>query len=573
MDITNKIIDKIENGLRNEYFVKGDPLQSIEDMLEASDIPALSVAVIKGSELVWAKGYGICDKESKRPVDVHTLFQAASISKPLTALAVMKLVENGVLDLDTDINTYLKSWKVPKNEFANHEAVTIRNLLSHTAGTTVSGFPGYKIDTEIPGLNNILNGDSSANTAKVEVDMKPNTRFRYSGGGTTIIQRMLIDQLDKPFEKIMKELVLEPLGMKDSFYKNAKLNVDEEARIAAAHDSEGNQITGKYHIYPEMAAAGLWTTPGDLSKYVIEVQKSLMNESNKIISKASMEMMITPVLNGEYNLGLANKTILNEHLLGHSGGNTGYGCDMSFHKDKGYGVIIMNNSDNSFGIKMPLLRSVASVMNWNDLLNPELELHELTPDVMSLFVGRYKISQDKSLSIIQENNQLYRKSFIDGKSELNYVGENTVIDENRLVLFRFEQDKLFMNGREITTLGPDEKLACDYIEAGKIEEATKCYKDMIQNDPKISLELERKLSFLGYSAGEKGDEKTAIKVLKVALELYPESFICWEFIGEFYFKEKAYDLTIQAMEQSLKYNPGNTNAKNYIAKANVKLTK
>lgn len=573
MKLTKEVINNIENGLRKEYFVNGDSLQSIKDIMKDTHTTALSLAVIKDSEIVLEKGYGITDKVSNRPVNANTLFQAASISKPLTALAVMKLVEDGVLDLDTDINTYLKSWKLPDNEFTLNEAVTLRNLLSHTAGVSVSGFPGYYNDADIPDLISILNGDSPSNTPIIEVDMKPNTRFRYSGGGTTIVQQMLIDQLNKPFQDIMRELVLEPLGMKHSFYKNSKLSHEEISHIAVAHDGNGNQIKGKHNIYPEMAAAGLWTTPGDLSKFVIEVQKSLKNESNKILSKSSIETMVSPVLDGVYSIGLVNKMIIKEDLMGHGGGNAGYQCFMLFQKDKGYGVIAMTNSDNGSNIRMPLLRSIAFEMNWHKLMNPTLEIKETSPDVFTLFTGNYKIDSDQSLTIFTENNKMYCQSFSEGKKELHYVGENKVIDEDRMMLFNYENNKYYMNDKEVFLLNPNEKLACDYIEIGKINEAINCYNDLIDNDSKIKIDLEQKLFLLVYSMRKKGDIKKAINILKVTIEIFPESFIIWNYLGEFYFEEKLYDLTIYAMEKSLDNNPKNDNAKKFIVKAQEKLTK
>lgn len=573
MKYNNEMIHKIETSLQGEYIVKGDQLSTIKSMMEETHTTALSVAVIENSELRWSKGYGITDKVSKLPVNSNTVFQAASISKPITALAVMKLVEEGKLDLDVNVNSYLKSWKLPENEYTIKAPVTLRNLLSHTAGTSVSGFIGYNNTSHIPPLIDVLSGAGNANSAKIEVNMKPNTKYRYSGGGTTIVQQVLIDLLNQPFAEIMKTLVLKPLGMTHSFYKDSLLSDEEAKHIAAGHDSDGNQIPGKYHVYPEMAAAGLWTTVEDLAKYVIEVQKSLKNQSNKILSKDFIDLMVTPVLHGEYNLGLANINILNEHLLGHTGSNIGYKCSMLFHKEAGYGVVMMTNSDLGHKIKLPLLRSIAALNNWQSLLRPELEIQDMPKDITTLFCHKYKIDIDKSLNIFSAENSLYYQSFKQDKCELNYVGNNTLIDKHRKVLIKYDdhKKKFFMNDKKITVMNSNENLALDLIKLGSIKEAIHCYKEIIAKSPEVKLSLEKKLANLALDLGERGDRDTAIVILKVALELSPQSAICWDILGDFYFETNQFELAIQAMQKSLKYDPKNNNAKKIIEDAKQKI--
>lgn len=367
-------IKQVENGFLPEEFVKGDTMKSITRVMEENNINGISIAVIDNFQVDWVKVYGVADIETKQLMNTDTIFQAASISKPITALAVMKLVQDGKLDLDKNINLYLKSWKLSENEFTVKNKVTLRNLLSHTAGVTIGGFPGYGCSDKLPTLVQVLNGEIPANTDKIIVDMQPNTRYRYSGGGFVIVQQVLIDQLQKPFQDIMRELVLEPLGMKNSFYSNTDLNETQCVNASAGHNSDGKQVVGKRHIYPEMAAAGLWTTAEDLAKFAIEVQKSLKGESNKILTKQFMEIMTTPILKGEYNIGLFNQKIYKEQLVGHNGSNEGYNCNMLFHKEKGYGVILMTNSDNGYKINIPLFRSVASAYGWDNILSPEYKI-------------------------------------------------------------------------------------------------------------------------------------------------------------------------------------------------------
>ncbi|HEY9909415.1 MAG TPA: serine hydrolase domain-containing protein, partial [Thermosynechococcaceae cyanobacterium] len=241
----------------------GSP-KNLYEQLARYHTPGISIAVINDFEIEWARGFGVCEAETTRAVTPDTLFQAASISKPVFALAVMRLVQEGRLNLDEDINTYLTSWRAPAIEDWQPR-ITLRQLLSHTAGLTVHGFPGYRNSEPLPTTVQILNGEPPANTDKVEVNIIPGLHHRYSGGGTTVAQQVLVDVLGKPFPEIMRELVLDPLGMTNSTYQQPLPN-HWSAKAATAHLFSGIPLEGKHHVYPEMAAAGLWTTAADLAK-------------------------------------------------------------------------------------------------------------------------------------------------------------------------------------------------------------------------------------------------------------------------------------------------------------------
>lgn len=206
-------IKRVELGLLPPVLIKGDPAWSIAERMKFYKVPGLSVAVIKDFRVEWARAYGVKDVETNAPVTVDTLFQAGSISKSVNATVAMKKVEQGKISLDENINNKLTSWKLPDNDFTAKKKVTLRNLLSHTAGTTVHGFPGYAVSEKVPSLPQVLDGTAPANTAAVRVDFEPGTRFRYSGGGTTIAQLAIMDIEKKPYPEIAKETVLGPLNM------------------------------------------------------------------------------------------------------------------------------------------------------------------------------------------------------------------------------------------------------------------------------------------------------------------------------------------------------------------------
>ena len=260
--------------------------------METYQIPGLSVAVFERHALVWAKAYGVRQPGAVDPVALDTLFQAASISKPVTALAALHYVEKGRWTLDENINDWLISWKLPENEHTRVEKVTLRRLLSHTAGTTVHGFRGYAVSEPLPTLVQLLNGERPANSAPVRVDITPGTRERYSGGGTTIVQSMMVDQLRQPFPDIMRDTVLQPLGLAHSTYEQP-LSPARAGNAATGTRADGTSIDGRWHVYPEMAAAGLWTTPSDLARLAIEVSLASAGRSSRVLSPAMARLMLT----------------------------------------------------------------------------------------------------------------------------------------------------------------------------------------------------------------------------------------------------------------------------------------
>lgn len=569
-------IKQIENGLRPKYFVKGDKLKSIDEVMKEMHIPGISVAIINNFEVVWSKGYGIADIETKQPVDENTIFQAASISKPVTAMAVMKMVQDGKLDLDKNINTYLKSWQLPENEFTAKKAVTLKNLLSHNAGVTVHGFPGYKPDVPFPSLVQVLNGETPANTGKIFVDMEPETQWRYAGGGTTIVQQAMIDQENKSFQEIMQERVLNPIGMSNSFYSNSKLNEKQLKNATAGHyPDSGEQVVGKRHIYPEMAAAGLWTTAEDLAKFAVEIQKSLKGESNRVLNNQFTEIMTTPILKGEYNIGLANENISEEKFLGHGGGNEGYNCDLLFHKTKGYGVALMTNTDNGAAMIMQIFRSAAKVYGWDNILPPDFEEIVLTDTDKKHFCGSYQMDFDKTVQIYLKDNNLAYKLTCDDEYQMIPVSKQMLIksDRTRKVEISADFDKLLQEGNELKRISDGEKLAGDYIETGDVEKAVKCYKELMEKDADAIKWLENYLNNAGYYFLSQNNFKVATGFLKTNSIIFPQSGNVWDSLGEVYFFDKKYELSIETMKKALEINPNNQNAISKIKEAEELLKK
>jgi CubicO group peptidase (beta-lactamase class C family) len=336
-----------------------------------------------------------------------TLFEAGSISKPIFALAVMRLVQEGKLDLDKDVNEYLTSWKVPSNgSWQPH--ITLRQLLSHSAGMTVHGFPGYLRSEKLPSVLEILDGRPPANTARIEVNIVPGTQVRYSGGGITVAQQLVVDVLGKPFPRIMRELVLDPSGMKHSTYEQP-LPKSWEGSAATAHPYKNHPLDGKWHVYPEMAAAGLWTTPSDLARAGIELQLALKGESNCVLSAETASRMLSPGIEEEIGIGLFLSGTGRTVRFGHSGWDEGFVAEMTMYKDTGSGAVIMINSNEGNPMLYEIERAIAREYDWVGYFPEEKKSVTLSDSTLGRFMGAYSNKSGLEYSVVQENRHLLFK--------------------------------------------------------------------------------------------------------------------------------------------------------------------
>jgi CubicO group peptidase (beta-lactamase class C family) len=346
----------------------GSP-RSLDDRMALLGTPGVSIAVIDNYEIEWARGFGVCENGKPAKVTPATLFQAGSISKPVFALAAMRLVQAGRLDLDEDVNAYLKSWRVPTNDDLQPR-VTMRQLLSHSAGMTVHGFPGYQRSEPIPSIPQILNGEYPANTEKVEVDILPGQQFRYSGGGMTVAQLVVMDVLGKSFSEIMRELVLDPLKMSNSTYEQP-LPDERSTNSATGHPRKGIPLRGNHHVYPEMAAAGLWTTASDLTKVGVELLESLRNKPNPLLTKETVQEMLSPQLQGQKpadgdfrGIGFGCKGQGDNFQFGHEGANAGFLALMRIYPNVGQGAVVMINSNEGHPLLEEIMRAIAFEYEW-----------------------------------------------------------------------------------------------------------------------------------------------------------------------------------------------------------------
>jgi CubicO group peptidase (beta-lactamase class C family) len=330
----------------------------IQSEMSQHRINGLSLAIIQKGR-IDARAYGVTAR-SGVPVTATTLFQAGSISKPVAAMAALKLVELGKLSLDDDVNTKLTTWRIPENPFTTTQKVTLRRLLSHSAGLTVHGFPGYAVTERMPSVVEVLDG--TGNTAPVRVDVEPGSLWRYSGGGYTVMQQLVVDVTGKLFPVYMSEAVLGPIGMTRSTYWQP-IPPDRAGETASGHNADGSEVPGRWHVYPEMAAAGLWTTPTDLARFAIEVQQSLKGKSNKVLSKKMTRQQLT-VQKGDYGLGFTLSGTGAARTFGHGGRDEGFDALMLAYAETGQGLVLMINANEDSGIRNRILEFVGRKYGW-----------------------------------------------------------------------------------------------------------------------------------------------------------------------------------------------------------------
>ena len=329
--------------------IKGSPFETdnIQPWLDYYDIPGICIAVIENDTIDWIKAYGVLNKIHYQPVNEETIFQAGSISKLVAATIVMHVSSRENLDLNEDINSYLEGWNIPPNDYTTYNPTSINGLLSHTGGINVGGFTGYSRHAILPEPIDILTGTGAANNSAIQVEYIPGSEYRYSGGGYQILQLMIEEKANTMYHSIVQEILFDTLNMyMSSYYRPVRSN-----NIASGHKEDGSVVPGYWNSYPELCAAGLWTNPNDLANFVIDIQKTNRNISQKVLSSELTSKMLSPKINipdTEKNMGLGFVLCSdgqNEYFE-HSGSNYGYTCYLLGYCNLPFGIIIMTNSAN-----------------------------------------------------------------------------------------------------------------------------------------------------------------------------------------------------------------------------------
>lgn len=425
LDTIQQRIEKVENSLSPLVLNQGESLWNLEQQMKKYNVAGLSIAVIHNYEIEWAKGYGSTGNKEFPNVTEQTVFQAASMSKFVNAVALMTLMESNKIDLDKDINNYLTSWKFSINENFGKDPITIRQLLSHTAGLSTHGFNGYKTSNKLPSITQILEGENPTNSDKVEQIQESNKSFKYSGGGTIISQLILSDITNSSYEDFVNENIFRPLGMSNSFYSIEFEKYPQD--LAFGHKGNGKTLNNNYNLYPESAAAGLWTTPSDLAKLIIDIQRSLKTEPSQTLSLQSIKELIKPTLNKSNSaLGLFTQQEDGALYLQHSGSNRGFRGKFFFGADKGDGVVVMINGTSTEIIE-EIIRSVGSVYHWTGfkklVASSKLNLDDKD---LNKYLGSYTL-KDREIDVSLKKGSLILSEKGKWSSKLTALNNSTFV--------------------------------------------------------------------------------------------------------------------------------------------------
>jgi CubicO group peptidase (beta-lactamase class C family) len=556
-DATARRIERIERGLLPPVQVQGEDVRSaLEARMREHKIPALSIAVFEHYQLQWAKAYGLADPETGTRATEETTFLAGSISKSVNALAVLLAVADGTLALDQPINEQLTGWKLPDNDLTRASPVTLRKLLSHSAGTTVHGFPGYAPGEPLPTVPQILDGEAPANTDPIRVDLAPGTKYRYSGGGTLIAQLALTERSKRPYPDLLAERVLGPLGMVHSTFAQA-LPPDRLPHAAAGYGPDGRVITGKRYRYPEMAAAGLWTTPSDLAAFFLELARARAHQPSRVPGAIATQMT-TKVIDGDGDEAVGLGVFLTDRngarFFGHGGADEGFQADVVVSLDDGYGLVVMASSDNGFQLFPDLERAVFAEYGWRGA-DPAITRVALTPAQRARFVGPF-LDGSMPIAITEQAGQLTLRAAFGTPVELVPVAPDRVVqrDSGRqlqldaagaLTSLRPHQPARPLVRRDASARHPLLEL-----EAGRFDVAVATWRDRLAADPKTAGDDEDRANRLGFQLLAR-DPAQAIQILRLVATVFPASSNAHDSLGEAYARTDDKPRAIAAYEQVL----------------------
>jgi CubicO group peptidase (beta-lactamase class C family) len=408
-------------------------LDSLDAFVKAQmaqrNVRGVSLAIIKDGRIALARAYGVVDDSTRAPVTTSTLFQAGSVSKPVAALGALHLVENGTLALDADVNAKLRSWKVPDGPFTSAEKVTLRRLLSHTAGLNVHGFPGYDVAGPVPSLTQVLDGASPTNTAPIRVDTTPGAIWRYSGGGFTVMQQLVIDVTGETFPQFMQRAVLDPIGMTNSTFEQP-LPSARAALTASGYYTDGTPVRGRWHVYPEMAAAGLWTTPTDLARFAIEIQKTLGGRGSGVVSQATARQYVTEQKNG-YGLGVGVRGTGATLRFSHGGRDEGFDAFLAAGAESGDGVVIMMNANDNSPLQ-PRIRDYVERL-WSFAGVPPTRpapaatvAARIDPSRLAAYAGYYEVGENNMIGLAGAPAISGMQMLVDGRPSENLLAMDSV---------------------------------------------------------------------------------------------------------------------------------------------------
>ncbi|MEO6550257.1 MAG: serine hydrolase [Ferruginibacter sp.] len=572
-------IKLVENNLIPFVAVNGFKGWNILDRMKYYNVPGVSIAVIKDYKIAWAKGYGLADTIKKIPVTIETMFSAGSISKFVAAVTALSLVQNNKLQLDDPINDYLTSWKIADNTFTQKTPITLRMLLSHTAGTTQSAYFGFTPGKNpLPTIVQILSGAEIAESRPVVVNSEPKKDFRYSGGGSIIAQMAMMDVSKQSFTQLTQQVIFDKLGMRNSTFEQP-LPKKYLSKASWAY-SYASWFKGMPYVYPQQAAAGLYTTPTDLAKLFIDVQKSYLGKGIILHQDLTTQMFTAHanVSDGSYKEQIGVGPFLiqrtdNKESKGiyfeFTGVNAGFLAYGIASVEGGNGVIIMLNSgDDVNGLGKEIRRSVAKIYNWYNFLPAEINPIKVDNPTLESYEGRFRKAADEVVVIKKENGYLVEKINEGNDIYCFPIAKDTIVftdynikgffaknDKGEIISLRTEYQSIDQAWPKIKE---NEFTPSEYLKAKKYPEAKEAFKHMKMNEYQIT--------YVAYDLlNKKPTDFEAVKaILELALEQHPNSAIVYSRWGEYYQKINDKANAIKNYQKALELDPADKQVKELL---------
>ena len=432
-------IKEVESNITSNIIINDEKPNTIDERMAKYNIKGISIAVVHNYKIEWAKGYGWANVEEKKPVTPNTLFEPGSISKTLNAVGILKLAQDKKLDLNTDINSYLTSWKFPYDSISKGKKITLTHLLTHHAGLSVHGFPGHDINGPIPTIYEVLDGKQPSFTPAVRSEFEPNLKYQYSGGGTSISQVLLTDITKQAYDVWMDQNVLKPIGMVNSTYAQPP-SKEKQLICASAYNRDGTPVSNKFHVYPEQAAAGLWMTPSDLANYVIDMQLAYKGQASKVLNPEMVKLHLTPYNNSEAAMGTFIQDINGAKYFEHSAGNDGFCGEFIGSLEDGNGVVIFLNTDN-FKIIPEIVNSVAKTYQWKNYYREPKKKSTIivSDDIIKSYEGVYLF--DDQFAVIGKSNNEYHFFASGTKAKMHFTSNTSFFNEEFAAVKEFIFDE------------------------------------------------------------------------------------------------------------------------------------
>ncbi|WP_282124939.1 serine hydrolase domain-containing protein [Marinifilum flexuosum] len=445
---------QLENEIREQvkFIGESEKFNSITNKMSEYHIPALSLAIIHQGKIEWADLYKNVNFPEVHQLDCSSIFQAASLSKPVSFLAALRMHSAGEIDLDKNIQEYLKDFVIPVGKQSIENPVTFRNIFSHTSGINPGGYKGYVRDLVMPTDLDILRGNEGVNTPAIEVSNPPNELLAYSGGAYTLAELALQDIYQEEFADIMKKWILNPLEMNHSEFTQP-LPVSDSNRVAKAYNHLGKPIEGGWRNHPEQAAAGLWSNSIDLAKFMIEMHKAYKGESS-IFSKSDIQNILEHERHGQAFGFIINRS-KDDIAITHFGGNVGYRTGMTISLTSGNGLVYLTNSDNGGSLGNELLLSASQVYDWKHFKQTEVQREQVNAEVLEDLSGKYKWNNQidlsikfdqntKRISLYFPNGDMYTlNSIVGDKDHLEFIHPNTGVKASFSLKDNFQSFSLY----------------------------------------------------------------------------------------------------------------------------------